>query len=175
MHQPFDDQGRSSGNNRTLQDQSQAIMKENRREAAESRRVIGQEHLKAIDGYLEESKGHVVTLQKIKAHIADAFPCLHQLSRSSIQNIFKRKLNYSYKILEKRNHFYIYVEINSITPYLHVLQFLHFFSQTPTNPIDTPFAAFSSLRSLSIFYIGTLLFNWLLDSLIQLVHLHFWW
>ena len=58
------------------------LWKKNRREAAERRRVIGQEHLKAIDGYLEESKGHVVTLQKIKAHIADAFPYLHQPSRS---------------------------------------------------------------------------------------------
>ena len=79
------------------------LWKKNRREAAECRKVIGQEHLKAIDGYLEELKGHVVTRQKIKAHIADAIPCLHQPSRSSIRNILKRKLNYSYKILEKRN------------------------------------------------------------------------
>ena len=76
------------------------LWKKNRREAAERQRVIDQEHLKAIDGYLEESKGHVVTLQKKKAHIAYAFPCLHQPSRSSIRNILKRKQNYSYKNLK---------------------------------------------------------------------------
>ena len=83
--------------------QVRQLWKKNRREAAVRQRIIGREYLNAIEGYLEESKGHVITLKKIKAHFADIFPSLHQPSTSSIRNILKRKLNYSSKILEKRN------------------------------------------------------------------------